>query len=922
MAEPKIDENWYDDDSLSIRPFLVIGIPVVLVVLAIVFSCFKGCNELGRQGKKDFYNPVETVDSGLVGNANRLLAELLADTIPDSTPVIDLESLNRKYRALTFALPYEQTGKPVIDASDLRLVGINAERIRSQKSRNFYYNSRLPKLLRDQSENLSQIFFRIRTSGEAYDYSSDCKPITIKSIEVMPTIFRVALVKDPWTGVIEGEESSLFSHSAAYITYGNTILPLPDASGPAEMHNNCIYKAVAERGAFLDRNNRQVDYYQHYRKMFRGSAEGVSHALNVELYNSDRDYTGKSFTVCISNGKLYISTNAFVQVLGTTSVRPFDRAQDSRNPIPLEDGMKIVVYAGRTEGAEMKGRNKIGEFTIYTHNPSKTLSSLLLTNVGKKRYNASRLQTDLFTQQVIRGLSSNLSNSYNLDTVRLSIDPILSQGFERELETYLHQVRRNLSGHSWQTHELYDISLTIMDMATGNILATPYYTTLFDSPGFSDTLRMTTRNPALTRRYIGSTFKPMVALASVMSSPRLLQLDTRGKYSADCNPSVKNTSAEFFGRKTYAWAKKTPSHWNGTIFPAFLAYSDDVYPVALAALAMTGRELGNECHRLPVDDGPANYFKLGGGNYLQFKDERTDRECPKDYDQPFIQWLSYLYNANVHTDYNSDTLFFRSEMLRGTDADVSRLGLDELSPDVTNLRMDRFTFGDDFRARLQPWILGQGDNQWSCIKLAEAWTRMLTKRDVHATMLKGAEVHTSLTSNELGIPTSSGRNLTSAEINSTWNTFLSHFRTAQDYAGEGMNGSNTLVSMYEAVQALDPNLVLFSKTGTPEAYSRYDIPLLGGNRRFIDLGMYTFGLMTTSQYDLVRRDDTTRAVHGLVCVVRITRSYECQSCNQCSGQCSRCSDFNGLNSRHARNFFSSHPERLQMLYDMTRKYFE
>jgi len=919
MAEPKIDESWSGDDSLSFRPFLVIGIPVMLVVLAVVLSCFKGCNDLGRQGKKDFYDPVESPDSGFVGNANRLLAELLADTLPDESPIIDLESLNRKYRALTFALPYDQKGKAVIDASDLRLVGINAERIRSEKNRVFYYNSRLPQLLQRQTENLTQALFHIRTAGEAYDYESDCKPITIRSIEVVPSMFKVALVKDPWTGVIEGVESSLFDSSAAYITFGNTMLPIPNALGPNEMHSNCIYRAIADRGAFLDSHNKDVDYYQLYQKMFRKGGD-ERHALNVELYNSTRDYTGKSFTICISNGKLYINSNAFIQVLGTTSFRPFEKAQDGRSSVPLEDGMKIVVYKNKADDAGTKGRNKIGEFTVYTHNPTSTLSSLILTNVGKQRYNIARQQTDLFTQQVIRGLSSNLSNSYRIDTVKLSIDPILSLEFERELQTYLHQVKQNLGHHSWQTNDLYDISLTVMDMATGDVLATPYYTTLFDSPGYSDTLRMTTRNPALTRRYIGSTFKPMLALAAVQANPRLLNLDTRGKYSADCTLD-KKTNAEFFGRKTYAWAKKTPAHWNGTVFPAFLAYSDDIYPVALASMAMTGKELGNDCTRLPVDDGPSNFFKVKGG-YLQFKDERTDNECPKDFDQPFIYWLSYLYNANVHTDYNSDTLFFRSEMLRGTDADVSRLGLDELSPDVTNLRMDRFTFGDDFRARLQPWVLGQGDNQWSCIKLAEAWCRMLTKRDVKASMLKGKDVLTSLTANEKGLLTTvKGTTLSSSAINSTWNTFLTHFKTAQNYMGEGMNGNNTLYRMYDAVQALDPDLVLFSKTGTPDAYARYDVPLLGGNKRFIDLGMFAFGLMTTSQYDLVRRDDTSRPVHGIVCVVRITRSYECKACNGHSKQCKRCADFNGLNSSHARNFFSSHPDRLRKLYDMTRKYY-
>lgn len=912
---------------MSLRPFLVVGIPVLLVALAVILSCFKGCNELGRQGKKDFYDPVASPDSGFVGSANRLLAELLTDTLATDSAIVDLESLNRKYRALTFALPYDQKGKAVIDASDLRLVGINAERIRSEKSRVFYYNSRLPQLLQRQSSNLTQAYFRIKTHGEAYDVKTNRKPITISSIEVVSSMFKVALVKDPWTGVITGEESPLFDQSAvAYITFGNTMLPLPNANGP-ETSNNIIFHAVADRGAFLTEGNRNIDYYDIYQRMFAPSGE-KRHAYNIELYNSPRDYTHHSFSLCVSDNKLYISSNSYVQVLGTTSMQPFEKATSGRTFVPLEDGLKIVVFESKGEGPNAKGKSKLGEFTVYTKNPTRTLSNLILTNVGKQRYNIARQQTDLFTQQIIRGLSSNLSNSYNLDTVSLSLDPILSLEFERELKDYIRKVKSSLGNHSWQYNELYDISLTVMDMATGDIVATPYYTTLFDQPDYSDTLKMTMRNPALTRRYIGSTFKPMVALAAVQTNPKLMNLDTRGKYHAD----FTSGKADFFGRKTIAWAKKASSHWNGTIFPAFLAYSDDVYPVALAALAMTGKDVGNECRILPVDKGSANFFTMKNG-LLHFKDEKTDNECPKPYDQSFIHWLSYLYDVNTITDYTSDTLLFRNLYLqceeayrkshKGKDAELNiHFGLDELSPDVTNLRMDRFTTGDDFRARLQPWILGQGDNQWSCIKLAEAWCRMLTKRNITASMIKSKPALESLTANKNELFSVKGNTLSPSEINDTWNAFLSKFRQAQNYSGEGMNGSSTLVRMYNAVQSLDPDLVLFSKTGTPDAYDRYDIPLLGGNRRFLDLGMYTFGIMPSSQYELVRQDDTSRPVHGLVCVLRITRSYECKQCNHRKGQCSSCEHFNGLSSSHARDFFSANPERLRKFYDMSKKYFK
>ena len=56
MAEPKIDPNWNRKDHIRIRPFLVAGIPISLIIIAIVLTFFQQSRELGKQGAKEAFN--------------------------------------------------------------------------------------------------------------------------------------------------------------------------------------------------------------------------------------------------------------------------------------------------------------------------------------------------------------------------------------------------------------------------------------------------------------------------------------------------------------------------------------------------------------------------------------------------------------------------------------------------------------------------------------------------------------------------------------------------------------------------------------------------------------------------------------------------------------------------------------------------
>lgn len=912
MSEPKIDPFWNSDSSIKLRPFFVIGIPVLLLVLSVVLSGLKGCTQLGEQGSKDVYNPAEYQDGGFVGGANRLLDELLLDTLEGECPVTDLESLNAKYKALIFGLPYGEEHKSVIEASDLRLIGIRADRIQSEASRMFYYNSRLPQLLQQQKDQIAETYFRIFCQGLDYDKSKGKKPIKVTKVEIIPSMFKVALTKDPWVGTVEGAQNCLFDEdNAVFLNFGNSILPLPKLRR-ADLTNSIKLQAVADEATLLTVRGNGIDYYDVYKTLFKANDDGRKACANIVIVNSSGEADTKSpyFTLCCAHDSLYIRSKMKMRVFGKSSTYEFaakESGYQKDDVVPVEDGMKIVAYNADDY--------KIAEFSLFTKDPTRTLSRLSLTNVGRERINLPAEHSDLFTRQVVRGLSQNMSNTYNIDMVHLSLDPMLSHEFEKEVKNYLYAVKRQIGTpkHIKRDSEQYDISLTVMDMATGDILASPYYTTRFDE--IPEEMHITTRNPALTRRFVGSAFKPMVALASVLTNPSLLQLDTHGKYHLD----ESGDRATFFGRRTNAWAKKQASHWNGSKFPDFLSYSDDVYPVALATLAMSGAKVDKDVSVLPLT-GDNNYFKQNRGGMLYFRNEQEVSYGAQN--PPFNDWLTYLYAVNYDTDSHTDTIFKNLYTQNNLNHQDRRYGLDELIPDATNLYLNRFLEGKEFRQMLPPWVLGQGDNQWNCVKLAEAWCRMLTKRDVLATLIHNDNPLSSLIDDVDSEPAK--RTVygpaTRVQTNSIWNRFLESFAEAQNF--NSYHGS-TLQRMYNQVQNLnesgiDNQLVLFSKTGTPDIYDRYDIPLIGGNRRKIDIGMYCFGLMDKSQFELVKLNKPAK---GIVAVVRVTRTYECARCSRGNGTCKQCEDFKGVSSVHARNFFSENANRLRKFYEMTHRYY-
>ena len=861
----RMDKRWLQRHRLKLL-FAV----TVLVILILGMTCFKQCTQVGKPAAADIYVP--SAKAGFVKKTNDLLAHLVERGNSDPYTKIkphSIEELEKRYPGLEFTLPYGENEVEGGRAADIRLVGINPDSIIHDNDRRFYFNSDIPSLLEKQRANIGERMFRISFSqGDA---------LSIERIEVVPAMFKVALVKDPWVGTVTCAGNSLFPASNhCFVSWGRSVLPLRQSAGHLSEGggHNKVFIADNQSHALHTTDGKETDFWK--------------------LYNA---YQADTTTLCIRWGGK--EEEIFLEYLDNHQVRvkpvgmycqPYNDNGPMKALIPLSSSSAGQVYQLdhdiKLVLSKQKNSEKITELLISRDNPMLRLSSLIHTNAGKSRYHISPTLTDRFTQQVLRGLSSTLRNTVYTDSIHLSLDPMLSMQMERELEAYCNTLRK--SGRFYADDQ-WEVSLTVMDMSTGCIVAAPYYRSA--DKGIDYELAISRKNPALMRRYVGSAFKPLVALAAVLTRPELAQLNTVGKYSLKQETlrqkgNVMTGKAMFLGKETDAWSltPSTRTFWNGcTDMSQFLAISDDVYPVALVAKALNyGEKAGspfifkNRDVHLQTNDN----FSWAGSTFMHYLDKLYTIPGLKDYmANDSLQMAYYTWN---HLKLDS----------------LDRFGLDNVSPDPTLLYYDMLNMpGATMKRELVPWVLGQGSNEWNSLKLAEAWTRMLTKRKVSASFV------TPLQKVE-------DEDLSKGCDVKAWNTFLNALRDAQRHSPKLLTPMYNTVNQLNRDEHIADTLMLFSKTGTPDNYAREEWKRIGGGPLWLDMGLYCMALMPQSSYKNVLANGEAK---GLMCVVRLTRIVDKKAHPQINK-----GGGDGITSSDARNFFSANYDRLRRFYQMTK----
>ena len=913
MGKKDFNRNW----NKGLRWFLVVGLPILGVALALVISIpslKERINSINRIPDNLVMTPPE---DGFVKKANDFIKYLLTEPSlqnPSNSNKSTLSELNHRYKALEFALPYDEDA--IASREDIRLVRIYPDSIHDEKLLEFYYNSNLPLLLARQQQQLDNKFFTIATNAT--------DPIEIKSIQVIKSMFRVALKKDPWSGNIHVAENSLFENKdCIWLTFGKTTIPLLIATRQA---TSVSLFADLQKGIIKDRlyNHEPIDYYSYYQNAFFGNSININIVKGTEPKGSlqiryGRQLQGEDTLKVITlqpdpmpHSPMDIQCVVYAKGRTPKTIELSQHFKRNATNVPFVDGMKLIVW--KTQEHE-----KLAEFTFSEKDHSLLLSSLVKSNEGLRRYYIDETETDMFTQQILHALSSNLSNSEFSDNIQLSIDPKLSRAFESEIKNYIDSLKNHIVK---EPHEKWDISLTIMDIATGQIIASPFYTEY--NQNLTNRLAYTRKNTALVRRSIGSTFKPLLTLAAVLTKPSLLRLNTSGKYHLLKEESNK---AIFFNQKTSAWALN--GNWaGGTDMKSFLSKSDDIYPVALAALCLNGYPSDNMNNI--QDIGPQmgrreSLFRSSNSNknHITFKSWSDDGNKPRQME--LFRMLDALYDLDAYSEDYTDSLRMYNYLWQNLHAKLNTkesFGLDEIIPDATIMNYTDFISSDGevktLRGNLVPWVLGQGNNQWNCVKMAEAWSRMLGMKRVKASLVVPDDIASSTDS--LSLPSQLldevrrlkndlNLNVSRKSLRDTWNSFLDIYHQAQN--GGTLKALNTemgkLNQFLHSHHILDNNdsIYQFAKTGTPNEYQgRHEIRPLKGEPYYVDIGMFCVGFMKKSVFEEMKNGGDG---HGVVCILRITRTYP------------KAGSSNGLWGSNAEDFFNK--RRLVKLYNMTSKFF-
>ena len=909
---PKIDVD--NDKNVRFGKYIAIILGIFLSIVLLSVFAFKGCNSLGEKaGQGEFKIPTDT---GLIAKSKTLFSKLLNDTA-SVTNLSTLADFQKKYPALKFALPYEWTNEAYKE--DLRLVGID-EKLLPKKDREFYYNSRLPELLEQQRKNLDMTIFKIKIEDNK-----------IAGIELIPSMFKVALTHNPWTGKITGKPSELFPDSNyVFLVYENTVLPIKKVRDNNWRNGELELNAIKtnNRNGLFQNNNKPIDYYEYYRQQvqpqpikitFRDTETRDRINLKIKFTNTD------TLRIETPQGNIRANIRAYDSNGDTINLHTRNNAGGiTEKRCRIENNTKFVVYIGK---------RKVGEFLITHYNPLNDLSYLIKTNKGRERVTIDTAYTDIFTQQVTRKIQER-ANSQTPQEINLALDPMLSKAMEKELRHYVDSVYGNyIANHN--SGEDFEISLTIMNAATGEVLAAPFYSTQTAKQKYI----YNRKNPNLVRRYIGSTFKPLMTLSAILTYPDLLNLNTVTLHNRRLL-SLDGDRATLAGLPIYKSFSETGHYadfWNGTTtMSEFLTKSDDVYPVALTMYAMNEKyyKNPNTSHRQPILN---NYSDLNNNNQnndlvdvrnnnsFMFPADRFDQQGQKkEYaaQYMFIQLLDELYGINSfaeNTDNETDLPDYYIWQHLNNSLNIDKFDrryiFSEISPDITNMRYDMWENQQKgtISNELRPWVLGQGNNEWNNVKVAQAWATVATKRKIRASMLKIPTDFSYMNLSELVKQKFNSHfisefyNSTAEQIDNDINNFLGIWEQSQrndDVTPNTLKAFRRRVDTLGNANNLNQNFVVLAKTGTPDDYPREDMQKITTPTVTYDVGMFSFALMTETQYNNIRQNSiANNAPRGIVCVVRIVHTYQKESSVN-------------VGSVVARDFFSV--PLLRKIYDFTQ----
>ncbi|HEV7764550.1 MAG TPA: hypothetical protein VGQ76_06075 [Thermoanaerobaculia bacterium] len=389
--------------------------------------------------------------------------------------------------------------------------------------------------------------------------------------------------------------------------------------------------------------------------------------------------------------------------------------------------------------------------------------------------------------QVEPGRAAKLRDQFD---IQLSIDRSLQSSLDETLRTYASGLVRDVAAGN-----PFPASVTILDGKSGEILAAasfPSQADLASLQGISDDERRRLLiNHNFKRHPIGSAGKPFFYASVASRHPFLLDLTI-----APHGPQLRRDGGEgerevmqfFVGQDYKLW----PHADVWTDLPLAIERSCNKFTVEMATLALAApRDLRDRTLSRPLDQvftrqadaqwprpGQPSGIRIGSqeldfapslgvymkgdGKLPKATEETTAVMTPGSLDRideaPFVQEFAEVTGVRTYAGLAApdvpveESSIGRSAMvtmhydlrpwrtlIERFTADQSsesawkvRAALQSVSPERVNLSLNQVT---DFRTEFVSLLLGGASAQWTNVQLAEALSRLVTKRQVEATML-------------------------------------------------------------------------------------------------------------------------------------------------------------------------------------------
>lgn len=393
-------------------------------------------------------------------------------------------------------------------------------------------------------------------------------------------------------------------------------------------------------------------------------------------------------------------------------------------------------------------------------------------------------------QQVDPKRAEALREGFDL---QLSIDRSLQARLDAALATHARRLMNDLAGG-----DPFAASVTVMDGKTGEILAAASFPGQSDLEGLSgiseDEERRLLVNHNFKRHPIGSVGKPFFYAAAATRHPFLLDLTVEPHAPAlrpDGGEGEREVLQFFLGRDYKLWPHAdAPMDMRSAIERSCNKFTIELATLALAAPRdLQDRTLGVPLSQVfarqpdvswplpgmvpsgPHIGGQLVDFPIGLGVYMKDdgrpvprREVTTAAVTPGTLDRmdepPFIEAFGDLTGVRTYGGGEAPGLpkegnqaitqsaavmlgydlrpwaTLLAKLMEGQDEERAwkvRAALQGVSPERVNLSLNQVT---DFRTELVSLLLGGSTSQWTNVQLAEALSRLVTGRQIEATMVR------------------------------------------------------------------------------------------------------------------------------------------------------------------------------------------